>query len=121
MSRYKNQYIVTAYIYDKRGKLLSVGRNSYSKTHPTMVRLGKKVGFHNNEKTFIHAEIDAINKCRNLDKAHLIEVFVYSERSNIYCKSKPCPICSYAIAKAGIPFIRYRNRKGNMVQVSVKK
>lgn len=40
MSRYKNQHVVTAYIYDKRGRMLSMGRNSYTKTHPTMVRIG---------------------------------------------------------------------------------
>lgn len=117
MSSTKNQYVVTARIYDKRGTLLSTGRNSYSKTHPRMVELGKKVGFHNDEKIFIHAEMDAINKCSNLDKAYLIEVFVYSKRSNSYRKSRPCPICTLDIKEAKIPYIRYRDRRGMVVTV----
>lgn len=117
MSSTKNQYVVTARIYDKRGILLSTGRNSYTKTHPRMAELGKRVGFHNNEKTFIHAEMDAINRCSNLDKAYTIEVFVYSKRSNSYRKSKPCPICILDIQQAGIPYTKYIDRRGRTVTV----
>ena len=93
MSSNKTQYVVTAYIKDKKGRVLAIGKNSYVKTHPEMVKLGKKVGYLNNEKPFIHAEIDAINRCVNLDKAHLIEVYVCTDRSKVYRNSTPCSIC----------------------------
>lgn len=117
MSSTKNQYIVTAYIKDKRGKILSIGKNSYTKTHPRMVKLGKKVGYLNQEKSNIHAEVDAINKCRLLDKMYVIEIYVYSERSNTYRKSKPCDVCETAIRLAKIPFVNYQNAKGERVTV----
>lgn len=121
MSATKNQYVVTAYIKDKRGRTLSMGRNSYTKTHPKMVSLGERVGFKNQEKTMLHAEVDAINKCRELSRAYIIEVYVYSTRSNTYRKSKPCPICTLDIKLAGIPYVTYRNRKGTKVTIASEK
>lgn len=94
-----------------------MGRNNYSKTHPRMLSLAKSVGFRNQEKILIHAEVDAINKCRDLSKAYLIEVFVYSERSNSYRKSKPCPVCTEAILQSGIPYIRYRNYRSETITI----
>ena len=38
----KTKYVVTAYIKDKKGRVLAIGKNSYIKTHPEMVKLGKK-------------------------------------------------------------------------------
>lgn len=118
MSATKNQYVVTAYIKNKRGHVLAMGRNSYSKTHPRMVELGRKVGFLNQEKKNIHAEIDAINKCKHLDKAYVIEIYVYSERSKTYRKSKPCPICSEAIKLAGIPYVNFQPKIGERITVA---
>jgi len=120
MATTKTQYIVTAYIRDKKGRILSIGKNSYIKTHPRMVKLGKQVGYHNHEKRFIHAEIDAINKCPNLDRAHSIEIFVYSERSKEYRESSPCPICSLAIGLTDIKVIQYQDQEGKRTLKTVK-
>ena len=61
---------VTAIIYDKHGRALSIGKNSYTKTHPIMLKHGIKVG--RPQKIYLHAEVEAILKCRNLDKAYRI-------------------------------------------------
>lgn len=120
MATTKTKYMVTAYIRDKKGRVLSIGKNSYIKTHPRMVNLGKQVGYHNHEKRFIHAEIDAINKCPNLERAYSIDIYVYSERSKKYRESAPCPICSLAIGLTGIKIIQFQNHEGVRTLKKVK-
>lgn len=95
---------IKAVIYDKRGRVLSVGVNSYVKTHPLMASTGRKVG--RPEKSYIHAELDSILKCRNLDKAHRIFVSRIGADGS-YQLAKPCPICASLIEKAGIKIIEH--------------
>jgi tRNA(Arg) A34 adenosine deaminase TadA len=71
-----NHHEITAFIYDKRGRVLSIGKNSYIKTHPYQAKCAEEVG--EGYKVFLHAEIDAINKCTNLDKAHRISIFRFT-------------------------------------------
>ena len=96
--------IITAIIYDKRGRVLSIGKNSYVKTHPIMARLGHRVG--RPLKVFIHAEVDAILKCPDLTKAHRIFISRISPNGT-YGLAKPCPICELAIKEAGIKVVEY--------------
>lgn len=95
---------ITAIIYDKKGKVLSVGKNSYVKTHPKQARHANKVGLP--EKVFLHAEMDAIIRCRNLNKAHRILVTRIT-RNGKYGNAKPCPVCSSAIKEAGIKNVEW--------------
>ena len=53
MRRAKKQQDVTAIIYDKRGRILSIGKNSYVKTHPLQARYATEVGLC--EQVFLHA------------------------------------------------------------------
>ncbi len=115
MSFNKTQYVATAYIKNKRGRVLSIGKNSYIKTHPKMVKLGRRLGYLHHEKRFIHAEIDALNKCVNLEKAYSIEVYIYSKGSNRYTTSMPCPICTMALKESGIRFVDFQDQYGNRV------
>lgn len=95
---------MTALIYDKRGRVISVGQNSYIKTHPFQAKLAKQMGEH--EKIFLHAEIHAITRCSDLTKAHRISVFRYNrEGKTMY--AKPCPICQTAIEQAGIKIVEH--------------
>jgi deoxycytidylate deaminase len=89
---------ITAIIYDKRGRVLSVGKNSYIKTHTIQARHANAVGLPH--KKFLHAEIDAIIKCRAIDKAH--KIFISRPTKTGYGLAKPCPICERAIKMAGI-------------------
>jgi deoxycytidylate deaminase len=93
----------TAIIRDKRGKVLSIGKNSYKKSHPYQAHLAAQVGLP--EKIFIHAEVDAIIRCRNLRKANSIEVFKLNANSK-RMKTIICPICMSAIKEAGIKHIK---------------
>lgn len=85
---------VTAIIFDKKGNILSVGKNSYTKTHPLQFKHAKRVGLE--KKIYLHAELDAIIKCKDLTKAHTIKVFRYFKNGKP-ANAKPCPICTDAI------------------------
>lgn len=50
----KNRQQVTAFIYDKRGRVLSIGKNSYVKTHPLQAHHANKVGL--GDKLYLHMQ-----------------------------------------------------------------
>lgn len=95
---------INAIIYDKRGRVLSVGQNSYVKTHPLQARHAKQVGL--DEKVYLHAEIHAIVRCRDLSKAHKILITRWG-RNGLPLYAKPCPVCMSAIEAAGIDVVEY--------------
>jgi deoxycytidylate deaminase len=99
-----SQQNITAIISDKRGRILSIGKNSYVKTHTRMKELGTAVG--RPEKTFLHAEVSAIIRCKNLKKAHKIFVSRVMQNGE-YGLAKPCPVCERAIKLAGIKIVEY--------------
>lgn len=84
------RYQITAILFDKKGRPLSIGKNSYTKTHPIMARESAKHG--EPYKVFLHAEIDAIVRCRDMDKAHRIVVMRF-DANGLPVNAKPCPIC----------------------------
>lgn len=93
---------LTAVIFNRKGMVLSVGKNSYFKTHPLQARHTEQVGMP--EKKFLHAEIAAIVKCKNLEKAHRIFVSRINQNGKPRI-AKPCPVCISAIRAAGIKII----------------
>ena len=100
----KTRFDMTAIIYDKRGRVLSIGKNSYIKTHPYQAECAKKVGLP--DKQFLHAEIHAIVRCRNLERAHRIVVTRFGARGEPKT-AKPCPVCVSAIRAAGIKYVEH--------------
>lgn len=87
-----------AIIIDRKGRILSYGFNSYSKTSPQQKEYACRVGKF--DSIFNHAEIDAIRKIQNG-----IPYAIYIARVNKNEKillSKPCEICSLAINEIGI-------------------
>ena len=95
---------LTAIIYDKRGRVLSIGKNSYVKTHPIMQRLAKHTD--NPHRIFLHAEVSAILKCDRLEDAHKIVVFRFDKKGNPV-NAKPCEICQSAIKATNIKIVEH--------------
>lgn len=95
---------LTAVIYDKRGKVISVGQNSYVKTHPLQALHAVKAGMP--DKQFLHAEIHAIVKCKDLSRAHRIFVSRWDKKGRP-ALAKPCPVCMSAIESAGIEIVEH--------------
>lgn len=98
------EQILTAIIYDKRGNILSVGKNSYVKTHPYQAQLAKEAK--QDHRVFLHAEVDAIIKCANLSKAYRISIFRTSPGGG-YGLAKPCGICANAIKRTPIKIVEH--------------
>lgn len=95
---------ITAIIFDKKGRILSIGQNSYIKTHPKQAKHAKAVGFP--EKQFLHAEIAAIIRCRDLSRAYKI-VVTRINRKGQTAMAKPCLVCESAIEEAGIKNVEW--------------
>lgn len=95
-------YNIKATIYNKRGRVLSVGYNSYSKTHPFQYKLALRVGL--KEKQYLHAEISALIKCREEPYKMVIERYGKDGKPLL---AKPCPICQMAIEESGVRVVEY--------------
>lgn len=100
----KKRFSVTAVIYDKRGRILSIGQNSYTKTHPLQAEYARAAG--EPHKVYKHAELDAIIKCPDVSKAEKIVVFRFKEDGSP-AEARPCKICQHAIKLAGIKIIEH--------------
>lgn len=95
---------ITAIIYDRRGNVLSIGQNSYVKTHPLQAKHAEIVG--EPHKLFLHAEVHAITRCKRLDRAHRIFISRYGKDGRPL-NAKPCPVCMSAIKATGIEVIEH--------------
>lgn len=93
---------IKAVIKDKKGRILSCGWNSYIKTHPIQAKYANQVNLP--LKQYLHAEIHAITRCKDLDKAYSIEVYRYTKDGKP-ANAKPCKICQKALQDIGIQHI----------------
>lgn len=89
---------ITAFAYDKRGRLISVGTNSYIKTHPLQAKFAKRAGMP--EKIFLHAEVAALLKAGK-QEVHRLEV-VRLNRKGEPLLAKPCASCRLVIKEYGV-------------------
>ena len=96
------RYDITAIIYDKRGRVLSVGKNSYIKTHPLQAQHAREAG--EPHKVFLHAEVHAISRLKDLAKAHSMKIFRFLEDGSP-ALARPCKVCQSAIRAAGIEVV----------------
>ena len=102
--RRKQIQSLKATIFDKRGRPISVGHNSYWKTHPMQYELSKEYG--NGEQIYLHAEIDAIVRLKDWSQAHSIKVERYLKNGQP-AMAKPCNLCQKALEKVGIHTIEW--------------
>lgn len=98
------KHAITALVYDKRGKLLSVGRNSYVKTHPLQAKAAAAVG--QPTRIYLHAEIAALVKLKDWSKAHRMVVTRYNKGGEP-CLAKPCLTCQHVINQTGILHVEH--------------
>ena len=98
------KYKLVAIITDKKGHILSIGKNSFSKSHPTQAYYAEKVG--NRHCIFLHSEIDAIIKLKYTDIPNSIYIVRINQKGEPLL-SAPCEICQRAIKDVGIKNIYY--------------
>lgn len=96
------KYSVKATIYNKRNRIISMGYNSYTKTHPKQYYYATRVGL--SEKCFLHAEIAALIKCKEYPYKIVIERYGKDGRPML---AKPCPICLEAIKDYNVKIVEF--------------
>ena len=100
----KKRFNIVATVYDKRGRKLTEGTNSYTKTHTLQAKFAVSVGL--DDKVFLHAEISALSKLKKHHKPYRIVVECYKENGDpgLAC---PCPVCQAAIESHGITLVEW--------------
>jgi len=95
---------IVAVAYDKRGRELAVGVNSYSKTHPLMAKFSAST--ENPHRVYLHAELVALLKGSKRGKVHHIHV-VRIKRNGSSGLAKPCSSCSLALKDFGVKSVTW--------------
>lgn len=109
----EKRFKLFATCYDKRGKILSYGENSYSKTHPMMKQLSEEV--HGSAiKIHLHAEVQALLRCGDR-KPHKLVVQRFDSEGNP-AMAKPCPICQKALQLYGVKELCYTDEHQQIVK-----
>ena len=100
----RGEFNLTATLYDKRGRKLAVGTNSYTKSHPLQGKFAEEAG--KPDAIFLHAEIDALRKCKDWTAIRKIVVERYDAQGNPRL-AKPCKVCQHALDTIGISEIEF--------------
>lgn len=92
---------VVAIVFDKKGKILCFGENSFVKTSAKQAYYAKKSNMPNRQ--YLHAELAAILKWRRFSADIPYGIFVARlDKAGNFAMAKPCAICALAIKEAGI-------------------
>jgi deoxycytidylate deaminase len=96
------KYWVIAASLDHHNNIISIGENSYQKTHPMQSRLSLKCGNRNRE--YLHAEIASLVKNRSIVESIMV---VRMTSTGLVRMARPCNICNLALREAGIKYIYF--------------
>lgn len=99
----KRKYDIRAICYDKKGRILSVGYNSYTKTHPIQDYYARQAG--HPQRIFLHAEIAALLRAKD-KQIHKIKVERYAKNGEPM-NASPCAVCEKAIKAWGVTFVEH--------------
>lgn len=97
--RIKGQHRLVAAAYDKKGNLLSVGYNSYTKSHPKQAAVAKRAGLP--LKEYLHAEVASLIRCK--ETPYSLYVCRIDAKGSI-TNASPCPVCQLAMKEAGVKY-----------------
>lgn len=93
------KHIIKALIYNKKGRILSIGENCYLKTHPLQKKMAIAAG--QPERIYLHAEIAALVKLKNWEKVFRIVITRFTADGKP-ANAKPCPCCMNLLNKLGV-------------------
>ena len=99
----EQKHSVTAIAYNAKNKIISIGRNSYVKTHPLQASLAAKSN--KPHCIYLHAEIDAIIRAKGAP-IHTLKIFRIG-KSGLYLNAAPCVICQEAIKQFKIKYVEH--------------
>jgi len=104
------KYNMGAIVLDKKGKILTYGFNSYTKTRPQMFRNK----YYNPYQIWTHAECDALSKLNQKQKPYYMIITRLNTKEN-FNLAKPCKGCFLEIKKHGIKQVFYTNKNNELV------
>ncbi len=113
---YTKQYTVYAAIADKKGQIVSIGKNSFIKTHPKQYSYNQ---YRNPHKIFLHAEIDALLKYKS-DNGYVM-IIARMTKTGLIRNAKPCIGCFGALQESNIKKIFYTNDDGELTLLDENK
>jgi len=102
VSRKRNRPTIKATAYDKRGRILAIGFNSYTKTHPLQKSYCFRAGM-GTKRPFLHAELVALLKA-GPDRVHTLQVERYRQ-DGTPALARPCAGCALAIKEFGVKHV----------------
>ena len=104
----RKKYVILAKCYDKKGRLISIGLNSYRKTNTVQKHFAVLAGLP--EKEYLHSEIMALLRCKDKTPYRLtIERYTNDGEPAL---AAPCPVCSLALRTYGVKLIEYTSSSG---------
>lgn len=95
---------VVAKAYDKRGRLLAMGYNSYKRTHRLQAYYSTKVG--RPKAIYLHAELNVLLKARSRGRVYKLVVERFGKRGQPLCAA-PCEACQLAIQDFGVVHVEH--------------
>ncbi len=104
------RYYLAAALVQKKG-ILSLGWNSYSKSHPLQKKFAE-----NEDAIFLHAEIDAFRRYKRYNKEipDNITVYVCHAGKDDWRLARPCKSCMGALQYYGVERVIFsRDGRGN--------
>lgn len=104
LSKMGKKHAISAIIYDKKGRTISFGQNSYTKTHPLMAKISKAEGEPN--RIYLHAEVAALVRLKDWSRAYSMFVSRYTG-DGLPANAKPCLSCQRLIKITGIKHVEY--------------
>jgi deoxycytidylate deaminase len=108
------KYWVIAASLDHHNNIISIGENSYQKTHPMQSRLAIKTG--NRTKEYLHAEIASLVKNNKKPESIVIIRMINNGKVKM---AKPCQVCMLAIKEAKIKYIYYTNDNSEIIKEKI--
>ncbi len=109
----QNYYVLCASL-DNHNNIISLGKNSYQKTHPLQKRLAKKCG--NGNRSYLHAEIASLVK--NRQKPFSI-IVIRMTIKGIVRMARPCNICTLALREAQVRYMYYSDNTGKLCREEI--
>lgn len=101
------KYWVIAASLDHHNNIISIGENSYQKTHPIMAKLAIRTG--NRTREYLHAEIASLVKNRQKPESIIV---IRITSTGLIRMARPCNICNLALREAGIKYIYFSGDDG---------
>jgi deoxycytidylate deaminase len=98
------KHAITAIIYDKKGRPIAFGQNSYVRTHPLMAKMARLSG--EPSRIYLHAEVAAIVRLKDSKRAYRMFVSRFTADGRPAC-AKPCLSCQRLISLTGIKHVEY--------------